>query len=177
MSGARPEDCLYAKHILDAIGRIEAYLPGCPAHVVNVTFQKGMVQMPLRRMLHLIFPLLVLFVLNPTSAEAQKVRVTSTSPPEAKLAAIDTQSPTVSQALVNVYATLLDRLDQKCPEDRSFIGDIAVKGVQLLESEKDVKMTLLQFLAAMDKSIPAEAAGQVRCTEIAAALVTMINSN
>lgn len=26
MSGARPEDRLYARHILDAIGRIEAYL-------------------------------------------------------------------------------------------------------------------------------------------------------
>jgi hypothetical protein len=64
------------------------------------------------------------------SLTAQTTTVTSSSPPEAKLAAIDKGSPVVSTSAISQYARVLDRLDSKCTESRTRIGDIAVKGVE-----------------------------------------------
>ena len=84
---------------------------------------------------------------------AQTVTVTDASPPEAKLAALDAQSKTVQHSAIREYTRLLDGLDRKCKEDRDRIGDITVKGVQLL-AQKNVAMTHKQFLQAMNDSMP-----------------------
>jgi len=105
---------------------------------------------------------------------AQTVIVTDASVPEAKLAALDAHSKTVQQGAIGEYARLLDGLDRKCKEDRERIGDIAVKGVQLL-AKKKVAMTHRQFLQAMTDSMPKGSETlNLGCAEIAAFLVTMI---
>jgi hypothetical protein len=106
---------------------------------------------------------------------AQTVIVTDASVPEAKLAALDAHSKTVQQGAIGEYARLLDGLDRKCKEDRERIGDIAVKGVQLL-AKKKVAMTHRQFLQAMTDSMPKGSETlNLGCAEIAAFLVTMID--
>jgi hypothetical protein len=109
------------------------------------------------------------------SPAAQTVIVTDASAPEAKLAALDAHSKTVQQSAIGEYARLLDGLDRKCKEHRERIGDIAVKGVQLL-AEKRVAMTHRQFLQAMKDSMPKGSDTlNLGCAEIAAFLVTMID--
>ena len=109
------------------------------------------------------------------SPAAQTVTVTDASPPEARLAALDAHSKTVQQSAIGEYAHLLDGLDRKCKEDRDRIGDVAVKGVQLL-AEKKVAMTHKKFLQAMNDSMPkGSEALNLGCAEIAAFLVTMID--
>ena len=109
------------------------------------------------------------------SPAAQTVIVTDASAPEAKLAALDAHSKTVQQGAIGEYARLLDGLDRKCKEDRERIGDIAVKGVQLL-AKKKVAMTHRQFLQAMTDSMPKGSETlNLGCAEIAAFLVTMID--
>ena len=106
---------------------------------------------------------------------AQTVTVTDASPPEAKLAALDAQSKTVQHSAIREYTRLLDGLDRKCKEDRDRIGDITVKGVQLL-AQKNVAMTHKQFLQAMNDSMPKGSETlNLGCAEIAAFLVTMID--
>ena len=108
------------------------------------------------------------------SPAAQTVTVTDASAPEAKLAALDAHSKTVQQNAIGEYARLLDGLDRKCREDRDRMGDIAVKGVQLL-AEKKVAMTHKKFLQAMNDSMPKGSETlNLGCAEIAAFLVTMI---
>ena len=55
--------------------------------------------------------LILLVTVLPGRATGQTVAVTSSSPPEAKLAAIDAHTKVVQQSAVRPYATLLDRLD------------------------------------------------------------------
>jgi len=114
--------------------------------------------------------------LLPDQSLAQRVRVTGSSPSEAKLAAIDEATTVVSVGLIRQYASLLNRLDPKCKEDRTLVGDIAAKGVELLREEKGVRTSILKFLQAMDDSIPEEGASlNLSCAEVAAALVVMID--
>lgn len=122
---------------------------------------------------------LMILVMVVASAACQKagtkqtVAVTSSSPPEAKLAAIDTDNTEVPPSTVQEYKKLLDDLDQKCTENRAQIGDIAVKGVQLF-SEKKITMTLLKFLESMNGSMPEGSQTlNLRCAEIAAMFITM----
>ena len=111
---------------------------------------------------------------TPPTSGSQTTSVTSSSPTEAKLVAIDQGVPVVPTSEVRYYGTLLDKLNSKCPENRTFIGDIAVRGTQLLKSDKGVTLSVKKFLEAMDGAIPPEAANVVKCTEISAALVVMI---
>jgi uncharacterized protein (UPF0210 family) len=117
----------------------------------------------------------VVAVFIAVSPGSQTVTVTDASAPEAKLAALDAHSKTVQQSAIGEYARLLDGLDRKCKEDRHRIGDITVKGVQLL-AEKKVAMTHKQFLQAMNDSMPKGSETlNLGCAEIAAFLVTMID--
>jgi hypothetical protein len=118
--------------------------------------------------------LVVAALLAPCVTQAQTTRVTSSSPPEAKLVAIDRGTSVVATSEIRDYGTLLDSLARKCPEGRSFIGDIAVRATQLLE-ERRVPFSVKRMLVAMDEAIPREAAKQVKCTEVASALVVMIS--
>jgi hypothetical protein len=109
------------------------------------------------------------------SPAAQTVTVTDASAPEAKLAALDAHSKTVQHSAIREYARLLDDLDRKCKEDRDRIGDVAVKGVQLL-AEKNIAMTHKMFLQSMNDSMPkGSETRNLGCAEIAAFLVTMID--
>lgn len=111
-----------------------------------------------------------------TVSFAQNVRVTDSSPPEAKLAAIDQGSTVVSRSRIRDYGRPLNRLDQKCKEPRERIADYAVKGVELLKEKKNVRMSILRFLQAMDESIPKGSESlDLSCAEITALLVTMID--
>jgi hypothetical protein len=107
--------------------------------------------------------------------DPDRLTVTGASPAEAKLAAIDAHGTTVQREAVRVYGELLDDLDRKCKEDRTRIGNIAVKCVELL-ARKNVRMTHLKFLQAMNDSMPAgsESLG-LSCAEIGAMLVTTID--
>jgi hypothetical protein len=118
---------------------------------------------------------ILLAVILPEFATAQTVTVTSSSPVEAKLAAVDACSKVVQQTAVRRYERLLDDLDRKCKEGRTQIGDIAVKGVELL-AKKRVTMTNLKFLQSMSDSMPEGSQSlNLSCAEIAAILVTMID--
>ena len=92
---------------------------------------------------------------------------------EGKLAAIDLHSYDVPSHVVTQYATVLGRLQAKCSEPKTRIGDFAVVGVKSLK-KKNVNMTILQFLQNMDGSIPDEMPDDtMKCAEIAAVLVTL----
>lgn len=119
--------------------------------------------------------MILLAIILPELATAQTVTVTSSSPIEAKLAAIDARSKVVQQPVVRRYARLLDDLDRKCKESRTQIGDIAVKGVELL-AKKRVTMTNLKFMQSMSDSMPEGSQSlNLSCAEIGAILVTMID--
>jgi hypothetical protein len=118
-----------------------------------------------------VFVATVFFAASPG---AQTVTVTDASAPDAKLAALDAQSKTVQQSAIREYGRLLDALDRRCRENRDRIGDVAVKGVQLL-AEKRIAITHKKFLQLMNDSMPEGPATQnLGCAEIAAFLVTMI---
>jgi hypothetical protein len=119
-----------------------------------------------------VFVAVVLFAASPA---AQTVTVTDASAPEAKLAALDAHSTTVQQSAIREYARLLDDLDRKCKENRDRIGEVVIKGVQLL-AEKNVAMTHKQFLQSLNDSMPkGSETRNLGCAEIAAFLVTMID--
>lgn len=86
--------------------------------------------------------------------------------PEQKLAFLDLKGKAPSDSMVKEYAALLDRLEIKCRESRSLIGDYAYAGGE------ELKVSAYQFLKAMNGSIPDEAP-RSRCLEIAAAIVTL----
>jgi hypothetical protein len=109
-------------------------------------------------------------------AYAADVEVTTSSPPEAKLASLDAHTTTIPESTVRTYGSVLDQLDPKCTEDRERIGDIATKGVELLQGRKGVKMSYLKFLQAMNDSIPPGTESlNLKCAEIASILVTSIS--
>lgn len=115
----------------------------------------------------------VLTLLTAT-VDAQTVTVTSSSPVEAKLASIDARTKVVPLSTIRQYSQVLNSVDRKCKENRTQIGDVTVKGVEILAAKK-VKMTLLKFLQAMDASMPPGAETlQLSCVEIGAILATAI---
>lgn len=68
-------------------------------------------------------------------------------------------------------------LSIKCPDmEPSRIGDILYVGWQGLQ-QKGVPLTLLQVAEGVNKSIPADAAGQINCMESTAAWVTLAAGN
>jgi hypothetical protein len=96
--------------------------------------------------------------------------------PEGKLAAIDSGTRNVTEAMVRPYAIALDSLQARCVEPRDRIGDFAVVGVEQL-SAVGKKLSIGSFLEMMNGSIPEEAAkDQIKCSEIAAALVVLSGS-
>ena len=93
--------------------------------------------------------------------------------PEYQLAVIDAGGfVPLDDPSIGTYAGLLDSLDAKCSEERSLIGDQAVRATQLL-AEEGIRITVLTGLQGMDASIPEEST-TVDCAEIAAAWITLI---
>lgn len=96
--------------------------------------------------------------------------------PEGKVAAIDSGTRNVSEAMVRPYRASLDSLQLRCTEPRERIGDIAFTGANLLRSQKSVHVSILRFLQMMEGSIPrVSSTERVKCAEIAAALVALTN--
>ena len=86
-----------------------------------------------------------------------------------KLAIIDYKSNPGSEA---EYDLLLGDLAVKCGEAKIDVSDTAVRGTQVMKEHRNVSITALEFLRAMDGAIPAHAEN-INCTEIAAALITL----
>lgn len=84
-----------------------------------------------------------------------------------KLALIDRNTGRESD-----YNRLLNSLMSKCGEARIDVSDTAVRGTQVMKQKRNVTMSALEFLAAMDGAIP-EGAENINCSEIAAALITL----
>ncbi len=116
---------------------------------------------------------LALVLLSSRPSAAQEIRVTENSPPEVLLAFIDTNQMTLPADLVRQYASLLNRLDARCEEERKLIGDKAVKATQILKEDKDVDLTVLQMLRAWDNAVPS-GRDQGGCGSILAVLMVMI---
>ena len=70
-----------------------------------------------------------------------------------------------------LYRTQLDVLETKCVESRQGISDAAV-GAQRYMRSKGIDESLRSILTSMTESIPA-GAPELRCTDIAAAFVTL----
>ena len=87
-----------------------------------------------------------------------------------KLALIDS-----NQGHEAEYDRLLDSLVTKCGEERIGVSDTAVRGTQVMKDKRNVTMSALEFLIAMDGAIPPEAA-PTNCNEIAAAFITLTGS-
>ncbi len=124
--------------------------------------------------------ILIFFLLALITAPSlgQTVRVTSFSPPEAKLAAIDKGTNVVSASLIQLYARRIESLKRKCKEDATSIADTAVKGVEGLQKWRGVSMSILGFLSAMDESIPVDAESLgLSCVEISSLLIAMTEKN
>lgn len=95
------------------------------------------------------------------------------STPEGKLAAIDHNRLDVSPQIIAPYGAALTRLEGKCPQSRSLIGDYAVKSVETLE-QKGFHANNLVFLQMMNKAIPDEMPDDtLSCAELAALVVTL----
>ena len=93
--------------------------------------------------------------------------------PEYQLAVIDAGGfVPLNDPSIGTYAGLLDSLEAKCSEERSLIGDQAVRATQLL-AEEGIRITVLTGLQGMDASIPEEST-TLNCAEIAAAWITLI---
>ena len=92
---------------------------------------------------------------------------------EYKLASIDAgEELSVDDPSIGTYAGLLDSLDDKCNEERSLIGDQAVRATQLLADE-GISVTILEALRGIDGSIP-EDYTIVSCAEIGAVWIALV---
>lgn len=97
--------------------------------------------------------------------------VTSDSPLEEKLAAIDLGSSLVPEAVIAEYVAVLDRLEPKCKQPREEVGGFALTGVKLLKEDKGIEMPALKMLNLMDGAISPKALeglGPMDCASIMA---------
>lgn len=88
------------------------------------------------------------------------------------LAAIDTDDLNPDESTVASYRDALDAADAKCEGDAEATGDVAVRAWQVA-TDNDLETSILEMLHAFDESVPDETA-PMDCTEIAAALLTMM---
>jgi hypothetical protein len=82
---------------------------------------------------------------------------------------VDTGDP-----VIEVYAAALDDAEGVCAEDRTMLADIAVGAVQLLDRDSPghSEDALSMLGAIAEGAEPAE--GSLACTEVAAALITLM---
>jgi hypothetical protein len=99
---------------------------------------------------------------------SRTVHVTSTSPPEARLALIASGVNPVHGSMIGHFARLLDRLEPRCEETRDQIADLAVEAREELRIRQGIEVGLMAILVNINNDIPAQAAGsRVRCSEVA----------
>jgi hypothetical protein len=91
-------------------------------------------------------------VREPVDDSIKAERVTESEPvvsaqnTETLLARIDSNERTPSTTVVRRYGRLLDRLDLRCTEERSMLGDMAVRATQLVNEESGNSVTVLEVL-------------------------------
>jgi hypothetical protein len=73
------------------------------------------------------------------------------------------------------YDRLLNGLKIKCGETKIGVSDTAVRGTQVMKDKRGVSMSALEFLVALDGSIP-NGSPIMNCTEIAAVLIAITGS-
>lgn len=129
--------------------------------------------MKLRLSLLLGATLLVLGTVAAACEAGEPAASNSEDDPEYLLASIDAGEPlSVDDPSISAYADRLDSLDEKCEEERSLIGDQAVRATQLL-AEEGVSVTVLEALEGFDESIPGEFP-VFSCAEIGALWTTLV---
>jgi hypothetical protein len=91
--------------------------------------------------------------------------------PEYKLAVID-EGGYVDPAdpVVDRFARVLDKLQRKCSDSRSFVGDMAVRSQELM-AEEGVRESLLSILTNVNRSIPRKLGRS--CSDIFATYVVL----
>ncbi len=93
--------------------------------------------------------------------------------PEYQLAVIDAGGfVPLDDPSIDTYAGLLDSLDAKCSEERSLIGDQAVRATQLL-AEEGIAVSALEALQGIDGSIPEESP-LLSCAEVGALWIALV---
>ena len=102
------------------------------------------------------------------------VRVTEGSPMEAVLASIDEGSPVVPRSVVTVYANFLNRIDARCTQSRTDIGDMAARATELIEDNYGREVKILTVLRELDKATSPPVEPGLNCSEVLAALVVLI---
>lgn len=121
---------------------------------------------------------------SPTTTKVEPAPTTEPPPPtttttapeeesvEFKIAALDgIIAAGNADPVLAPYVAALDALEPKCTNDRTLLGDFAVTGRDLL-ADRGETITLLEFLHAIDESLP-PGLGPIDCAEIAAAVVTL----
>lgn len=94
-----------------------------------------------------------------------------------KLAALQTAPVSPSQDLILEFDARIQSLVGKCSDmTATQIGDVAYVAWEHLK-KAGKPLPLFQVVKGIDDSIPAEAAGIVKCTEVAAAWATMVSGN
>ena len=116
---------------------------------------------------------IVAFALTPLRAQ-EDVIVTASSPIEAKLAALDAQTPAVDPRRFVPYAQLLGDLDRACKETRAQIGALVTRTVTGLW-KKDINVTHLKFLQTMKEMVPEGVPSPgTSCADLAARVASTI---
>ena len=108
--------------------------------------------------------------------EAQNVTVNSSSPIEAKLAAIDNNTQTLPVSTIRRYARYLDRLELRCKRSRTRIADMVVVGRDNLRKRYNTRITLLKFLELAAVMMDESGLREQNCAETFALLVVALGS-
>ncbi len=128
----------------------------------------------------IIIGLFVVFaILNPNKdynppVRPTEVRVDEGSPMEVTLASIDQHSPVVSRQLVGRYAALLDRLNGRCPESRTMIGDMAARTKELVASNYGRDVTIMKVLQEVDVATAPPVDSGPTCSEVFALIAILL---
>jgi len=123
------------------------------------------------------FVLLVIIVItigninsNSSNTPSSNTKPTSSYTVAEKLAIIDSNVGRERE-----YDRLLDKLEDKCRDSRMGVSDTAVRGTQVMQEHKNVRLSALEFLTAMDKSIP-DGSDLFDCKEVSAMFIAITDS-
>lgn len=116
----------------------------------------------------------VLPFLTTAPADSQQVQVTDSSPPEAKLAAIEHNSRTLSPSTIRPYGAFLDGLEAHCRQSRMFLSDMVLEGRKQLRSNYGKDMSILRFGQAAARMMRESGLSDADCTGTIALLVTTL---
>ena len=110
---------------------------------------------------------------TPKANTSNTVKVTDSSPPHEKLAAIQAGNHNPSTSLVQSFQSAMTNLEQKCPKDsEENLSDYTVTAQSLLKS-RGHQMDLLEIMQRVNDSIPA-GGYPGRCSDVFAAFTSLV---